>query len=98
MYLTPYHTHLRAAAMFNATVEGKGLLRGRWHVEPTIAWLVRYNGCRQARRMGLAAAQCQLFQACALRNLQLWLGRRKHPQAQLPVAHDAASTEVQRAA
>jgi hypothetical protein len=44
-------------------------------VEPTIAWLVRYNGCRQARRVDVAAAQCQLFQACAVRNLQLWLGR-----------------------
>ena len=28
-----------------------------------------------ARRVGLAAAQCQLFEACAVRNLQLWLGR-----------------------
>jgi hypothetical protein len=37
---------------------------------------VRYNGCRQARRVGLAAAQCQVFHACALRNLQLWLKRR----------------------
>lgn len=73
VYLTPYHTHLRVGAAFNASAEGKGLLRCRWQVEPMIAWLVRYNGCRQARRVGLAAAQCQLFQACAVRNLQLWL-------------------------
>ncbi len=75
VYLSPYHAHQRAAAAFNASAEGQGLLRRRWQVEPTIAWLVRYNGCRQARRVGQAAAQCQLFQACAVRNLQLWLGR-----------------------
>ena len=81
VYLSPYHAHLRAAAAFNATAEGQGLLRCRWQVEPTIAWLVRYNGCREARRVGLAAAQCQLFQACAVRNLQLWLGRLARKQA-----------------
>jgi hypothetical protein len=75
VYCTPFHGHLRAGAAFNATAEGAALLRSRWQVEPTIAWLVRYNGCRQARRVGLAAAQCQLLQACAVRNLQLWLGR-----------------------
>ncbi len=84
VYLTPYHTHLRAAATFNSSAEGKGLLRCRWQVEPTIAWLVRYHGCRQARRVGLAAAQCQLFQACAVRNLQLWLSRRDRGQAPVP--------------
>ena len=84
VYCTPYHQHLRDGAAFNHSAEGQGLLRSRWQVEPTIAWLVRYNGCRQARRVGLAAAQCQLFQACAVRNLQLWLGRLDRGQA--PVA------------
>ena len=86
VYLTPYHTHLRAAAAFNATPDGQALLRSRWQVEPTIAWLVRYNGCRQARRVGVAAAQCQLFQACAVRNLQLWLGRLDRRAAPMPAA------------
>ncbi|HSH81460.1 MAG TPA: transposase [Herpetosiphonaceae bacterium] len=98
VYLSPYHTHLRAAAAFNASAEGKGLLRCRWQVEPTIAWLVRYNGCRQARRVGLAAAQCQLCHACAVRNLQRWLGRRDRQQAPRPMDHRAGSREVQRAA
>jgi len=49
-----------------------------------VAWLVRYNGCREARRVGRAAAQCQLFQACAVRNLQLWLGRLERKQAAQP--------------
>ena len=84
VYCTPYHQHLRDGAAFNQTSEGKGLLRCRWQVEPTIAWLVRYNGCRQARRVGRAAAQCQLFQACAVRNLQLWLGRLDRGQAPMP--------------
>jgi hypothetical protein len=89
VYLTPYHTHFRAAATFNATPEGQGLLRRRWQVEPTIAWLVRYNGCRQARRVGLAAAQCQLLQACAVRNLQLWLSRLDRGSARVATADPA---------
>jgi len=86
VYSTPFHGHLRAGAAFNATAEGTALLRSRWQVEPTIAWLVRYNGCRQARRVGQAAAQCQLFQACAVRNLQLWLSRLDRGDAPVPVA------------
>ena len=75
VYVSWYHEHLRQAAAFNATEEGKALLRQRWQVEPTIGWLVRYDGCRRARRMGQAAAQCQVFQACAVRNLWRYLGR-----------------------
>jgi hypothetical protein len=86
VYCTPFHGHLRAGAAFNATAEGAALLRSRWQVEPTIAWLVRYNGCRQARRVGRAAAQCQLFQACAVRNLQLWLSRLDRGVAPMPTA------------
>ena len=86
VYITPYHLYLRAAARFNATDEGKALLKSRWQVEPTVAWLVRYQGCRQARRVGLAAAQCQLFQACAVRNLLLWLSRLDRGLAQRPAA------------
>ena len=67
-------------------------MRCRWQVEPTIAWLVHYNGCRQARRVGLPAAQCQLFQACAVRNLQLWLGRLDRGHA--PLADTATATGV----
>jgi hypothetical protein len=84
VYTTPYHLYLRDAARFNATDLGKALLKSRWHVEPTIAWLVRYHGCRQARRVGQAAAQCQLFQACALRNLLLWLSRLARGLARMP--------------
>jgi hypothetical protein len=86
VYTTPYHLYLRAAARFNATDVGKALLKSRWQVEPTIAWLVRYHGCRQARRVGQAAAQCQLFQACALRNLLLWLSRLERGLARMPDA------------
>ena len=91
VYCTPFHGHLRAGAAFNATAEGAALLRSRWQVEPTIAWLVRYNGCRQARRVGLAAAQCQLFQACAVRNLQLWLSRLARGAAPVPTAVPAST-------
>ncbi len=88
VYLSDYALYLREAARFNQTDVGKALLRSRWQVEPTVAWLVRYQGCRQARRVGLAAAQCQLFQACAVRNLLLWLGRLKRGQAQRPTARE----------
>jgi hypothetical protein len=86
VYVTPYHLYLRDAARFNATDVGKALLQSRWQVEPTIAWLVRYHGCRHARRVGQAAAQCQLFQACAVRNLLLWLSRLDRGLARMPAA------------
>jgi hypothetical protein len=93
VYSTPYHRHLRDGAAFNATAAGQGLLACRWQVEPTIAWRVRYNGCRQARRVGLAAAQCQLFQACAVRNLQLWLSRLDRGHAPVPTAGPATKRD-----
>ena len=84
VFVSDYHTYLRRAAAFNQTDEGQALLRSRWRVEPTIAWLTRYQGCRRSRRVGLGAAQCQLFQACAVRNLLLWLSRIKRGQARRP--------------
>lgn len=86
VYLSSYHLYLRAAARVNATPEGKAMLKSRWQVEPTVAWLVRYQGCRQARRVGVVAAQCQLFQACAVRNLLLWLSRVARGRAAAPAA------------
>ncbi len=84
VYASPYHAHLRVGAAFNATERGQALLKQRWQVEPTVAWLVRYDGCRRARRMGQAAAQLQLYQACAVRNLWRSLARvtrRRAPAA-----------------
>lgn len=80
VYVTAYQPYVRAAVQFNQSDGGKALLSSRWQVEPTIAWLVRYQGCRQARRCGLAAAGCQLLMACAVRNLLLWLSRRERRQ------------------
>ena len=82
--ISDYHAYLRAGETFNHTPEGRALLASRWQVEPVVAWLVRYQGCRIARRVGQAAAQCQLFQACAVRNLLLWLGRVRRGQAPRP--------------
>lgn len=84
VYLSDYHAVLRAGDAFNRTDAGRALLSQRWRVEPTIAWLVRYQGVRRARRVGTAAAQCQLFQACAVRNLLQWLGRVRRGQAPKP--------------
>jgi hypothetical protein len=77
VFISSYHAYLREGEAFNHSVLGQQLLKGRWRVERTIAWLVRYHGCRQARRVGLVAAQFQLYQACAVRNLLLWLSRRR---------------------
>jgi hypothetical protein len=88
VYVSPHHLYLRFAAKENATTEGKALLKSRWRVEPTIGWLVRYHGCREARRVGLAAAQCQLMQACAVRNLLLWISRLDRRLAREPSAAD----------
>lgn len=86
VFISDYHAEVRAAAAFNQSASGRALLASRWRVEPTIAWLVRYQGCRRARRVGQAAAQCQLLQACALRNLLLWLNRLRRGTAPHPRA------------
>lgn len=75
VYVSPYSAHLAEAGRFNRTDLGQTLLGQRWRVEPTIAWLVRYDGARRARRVGQAAAQLHLYQACAWRNLCRWLAR-----------------------
>jgi hypothetical protein len=84
VFISDYHAYLRAAEARNHTPAGRALLASRWRVEPTVAWLVRYQGCRRARRVGQAAAQCQLYQACAMRNLLLWLARVRRDQAPRP--------------
>ena len=84
VFISDYHAIIREAARFNQTPEGRALLAGRWRVEPMIAFVVRYQGCRRARRVGTAAAQCQLYQACALRNLLLWLSRVRRGLAPRP--------------
>jgi hypothetical protein len=84
VFISDYHAFLREGERFNHTETGRALLGMRWRVEPTIAWLVRYQGCRRARRVGTQAAQCQLFQACAMRNLLGWLGRVRRGQAKRP--------------
>jgi hypothetical protein len=85
VFITDYHVYLREALGFNQTPTGRALLHGRWQVEPVIAWLVRYQGCRRARRVGQAAAQFQLYQACAMRNLLMWLSRVRRELAPRPV-------------
>jgi hypothetical protein len=74
--ISPYQAHQRAAERFNASAAGQSLLRQRWRVEGVIAWLVRYDGGRRARRVGQAAAACHLAQVCAVRNLWSYLARR----------------------
>ncbi len=88
VFLSDYHAYLRQALWFNETPLGKRILRERWHIEPEIAFLVRYDGCRQARRVGRAAAEFQLYQAAAARNLRKWVARRA--QKKCPAAEPAA--------
>jgi hypothetical protein len=76
VFLSDYQHHLRTAATVNASETGQTLLANRWRVEPVVSWLVQYQGCRRARRVGQAAAQFQLHQASAVRNLLQWLNRR----------------------
>jgi hypothetical protein len=86
VFISDYHAYLRRAAEFNSSEEGQLLLSERWRVEPTIAWLTRYQGCRRARRIGQQASQFQLCQGCAVRNLLLWLSRVRRGEARAPAA------------
>jgi hypothetical protein len=85
VFISIYHPFVRDAAAFNATPAGRTLLWSRWRVEPAVAWLVQWQGCRRARRIGTAAAQCQLYQACAVRNLLSWLSRVRRGLAPRPL-------------
>jgi hypothetical protein len=84
VFISDNHAYLRAGLAFNYSAVGRALLKSRWRVEPVVAWLVRYQGCRRARRVGQAAAHCQLLQACGLRNLLGWLGRVRRGEAPRP--------------
>ena len=84
VFFSDYQVYLRRANEYNHTTEGQALLASRWRIEPTIAWLVRYQGCREARRVGTAAAQSQLYWACGMRNLLMWLNRVRRGQAPRP--------------
>jgi len=77
VFVSEYQSYVQRADAFNQTAEGQALLAQRWQVEPCVAWLARYGGCRRARRIGLKAVQFQLFQACALRKLLRWLARHR---------------------
>lgn len=77
VFVSDYQAYVQRADAFNHTTEGKALLAQRWQVEPCVAWLARYGGCRRARRIGLKAVQFQLYQACAVRNLLRWLQRHR---------------------
>lgn len=84
VFVSEHHALVRAAHAANRTPAGQALLAQRWRVEPVIAWLVQGNGCRHARRVGLAAAQGQLYQAAAVRNLLTWLSRVRRGLAPKP--------------
>ena len=49
--------------------------------------MVRYDGCRRARRTGLKAAEFQLLQACAIRNLQMYVERQYKRTQEAQRAH-----------
>jgi len=76
VFVSDYHRFLREANVFNASAEGQAMLGKRWFIEPTVAFVVRYNGCRRARRTGLKAAEFQVLQACAIRNVQMYFERQ----------------------
>lgn len=75
VFVSEYQAYVKRAEAFNHSAEGRALLAQRWQVEPCVAWLARYGGCRRARRIGTEAVQFQLYQACAVRNLLRWLQR-----------------------
>jgi hypothetical protein len=81
VFVSDYHRFLREANVFNASAEGQAMLGKRWFIEPTVAFVVRYNGCRRARRTGLKAAEFQVLQACAIRNVQRSF-ERQHKRTQ----------------
>lgn len=60
VFVREHQAYLRLAAAFKQTPQGQALLAQRWRGEPTVAWLVGYQGCQGSRRVGQLAAHCQL--------------------------------------
>jgi IS5 family transposase len=84
VFISDYRTQVEAAQAYNQTEEYKRDHKLRQRIERIVAELVRYNGARRCRRIGLGPADWQAKMAATAYNLKWWMRRVTRAQAQAP--------------
>ncbi len=73
VFISRYRSQQRQAILYTQTAAFKTDMKLRPAIERTIAALVRYNGARRAKSIGLARADFQVRMAALAFNLKRWL-------------------------
>jgi hypothetical protein len=84
VFISDYRAQVEAAQVYNQTEEYKRDHKLRQRIERVVAELVRYNGARRCRRIGLGPADWQAKMAATSYNLKWWMRRVARAQAQAP--------------
>jgi hypothetical protein len=84
VFISDYRSQVEAAQAYNRTPAYLLDHKLRQRVERVIAELVRYNGARRCRRIGLIAADWQAKMSATAYNLKWWMRRLGRIQALSP--------------
>lgn len=84
VFISDYRTQVEAAQAYNQTQEYKRDHKLRQRIERVVAELVRYNGARRCRRIGLDPADWQTKMAATAYNLKWWMRRVARAEAHAP--------------
>jgi len=84
VFISDYRTQVEAAQVYNQTPAYQLDHKLRQRIERVIAELVRYNGARRCRRVGLIAADWQAKMSATAYNLKWWMRRLLRAQALFP--------------
>jgi IS5 family transposase len=84
VFISDYRTQVEAAQSYNQTKEYQRDHKLRQRIERVVAELVRYNGARRCRRIGLGPADWQAKMAATAYNLKWWMRRVARAQAHAP--------------
>ena len=84
VFISDYRAQVEAAQTYNQTEDYKQDHKLRQRIERIVAELVRYNGARRCRRVGLAPADWQAKMAAMAYNLKWWMRRLARAKAHAP--------------
>ncbi len=84
VFISDYRQLVAAAQVYNETEDYKQDHKLRQRIERVIAELVRYNGARRCRRVGLIPADWQAKISATADNLKWWLRRLARTQSPAP--------------
>lgn len=84
VFISDYRMQVETAQAYNQTKEYKRDHQLRQRIERVVAELVRYNGARRCRRIGLNPADWQAKMAAMAYNLKWWMRRVARAKAHAP--------------